>query len=284
MENGGVFPAEVPSDGAAPVVSTESSDPLAALCQRAISYRLHLATKQRELAAADFWYPYGTLASFALLDRLLTGENRNLLQSIDPKRAVDIGAADGDLSFFLEQEGWDMTIVDNPPTNWNGLKGAKLFRDATGSNVRIIEMDLDSQFNLGETFQLVFMMGILYHLRNPFYVLEQLSKWTRYAIFSTRITRWSRPANENTSETSDGTSRQLLEHLPIAYLLGPQECNNDSTNYWIFSDAGFRKILDRTQWDIRDYQIFGDTKEADPFTAEHDARAFCFVQSRRAPA
>ena len=74
-----------------------------------------------------------------------------------------------------------------------------------------------------------------------------------------------------------------MEHLPVAYLLGPAECNNDSTNYWIFSDAGLRRILDRAQWDIKDYRVFGDTHEADPFNLEHDARAFCLVQSRRPP-
>src|SRR5688500_13064302 len=117
---------------------------------------------------------------------LLTGANRSLFGEINPKRAADIGAADGDISFFLEQEGWDMTIVDNPPTNWNGLKGAKLFRDATGSKAHIQEMDLDSQFLLGETYPLVFLMGILYHLKNPSYVLESLA--------SLRNTQLSRPS------------------------------------------------------------------------------------------
>jgi hypothetical protein len=96
--------------------------------------------------------------------------------------------------------------------------------------------------------------------------------------------RWSRPAEQQNIDGLSQEDRQLMEHLPVAYLLGPNECNNDSTNYWIFSDAGFRRILDRAQWDIKDYRIFGDTSEADPFTTEHDARAFCLVESRRPPA
>ena len=240
-------------------------------------------SKRNELAKPEFWYPYGSIYNFVYIEKLLTGANRNLFCEINPKRAADIGAADGDVSFFLEQEGWDMTIIDNPPTNWNGLKGAKLFRDATGSKVRIVEMDLDSQFLLSETYQLVFMMGILYHLKNPFYALEQLSKSAKYAIISTRIMRWSGPEDQENTGGFPRGGRQLMEHLPVAYLLGPDECNNDSTNYWIFSDAGLRRILDRTQWDILDYRIFGETDNPDPFSAEHDARAFCLVQSRRAP-
>ncbi len=258
---------------------TENDDYLLALRDRAADYAATLRSKRQELAKPEFWYPYGSIHNFVYIELLLTGANRNLFREVDPKRAADIGAADGDVSFFLEQEGWDMTIIDNPPTNWNGLQGAKLFRDATGSKVHIEEMDLDSQFVLGATYQLVFMMGILYHLKNPFYVLEQLSKSAKYAIITTRIMRWSGPADL----PADGRERQLMEHLPVAYLLGPAECNNDATNYWIFSNTGLRRILDRAQWDILDYRIFGEAEGADPFSGDHDARAFCLVRSRRPP-
>jgi tRNA (mo5U34)-methyltransferase len=260
---------------------TENGDYLLTLRDRARVYAATMKSKRHELATPEFWYPYGSISNFDYIEMLLTGANRNVFREINPKRAADIGAADGDVSFFLEQEGWDMTIIDNPPTNWNGLKGAKLFREAMGSNVRIEEMDLDSQFILSETYELVFMMGILYHLKNPFYILEHLSKSAKYAIISTRIMRWSGPAEQQTTGSHPLRDRQLMEHLPVAYLLGPNECNNDSTNYWIFSDAGLRRLLDRAQWDIKDYRIFGDTNEADPFSAKHDARAFCLVQSRR---
>ena len=265
------------------MIPEKTNDHLLTLRDRATAFAATLKSKRQELAKPEFWYPYGSIHNFVYIEMLLTGANRNLFCEIDPKRAADIGAADGDVSFFLEQEGWDMTIIDSPPTNWNGLKGAKLFQDATGSKVRIEEMDLDSQFLLSETYELVFMMGILYHLKNPFYVLEQLSKSAKYAILSTRIMRWSEPAEQEITGNHSRGDRQLMEHLPVAYLLGPTECNNDSTNYWIFSDAGLRRILDRAQWDIKDYRIFGDAHEADPFTAEHDARAFCLVQSRRPP-
>ena len=265
-------------------ISTGDGDDLQGLRDRAESFAQILATQRAELAPPEFWYPYGSIHNFVYLELLLTGANRNLFREIDPKRAADIGAADGDVSFFLEQEGWDMTIIDNPPTNWNGLKGAKLFRDTTGSKVHIEEMDLDSQFVLGSTYQLVFMMGILYHLKNPFYVLEQLSRSAKYAIITTRIMRWSGPEGQQDTSGYSRGDRQLMEHLPVAYLLGASECNNDSTNYWIFSDTGLRRILDRTQWDILDYRIFGEADGADPFSAEHDARAFCLVQSRRPPA
>jgi tRNA (mo5U34)-methyltransferase len=259
-------------------MASETKDAFSLLRGRAHAYAEKLVTRKHELAPMEFWYPYQSMGNFEHLDLLLTGVNRNLFRDITTKRAAEIGAADGDMSFFFEREGWDMTIIDNPPTNWNGLKGARLFKESTGSSVKIVEMDLNSQFALEDRYDIVFFLGILYHLRNPFYALEELSRSTRYAFLSTRIMQWSGPL-ESGGEKPEKPPR-LLEDLPVAYLLGPAECNNDSTNYWIFSDAGLKRILDRTQWNIRDYCIVGDTNEADPFTNEHDARAFCLVESR----
>lgn len=260
-------------------MSQRSPDFLTGLKERARYYAEELAAKRRELAPPEFWYPYGTMTNVDFLDQLLTGANRDLLRNIDPKRAADIGAADGDISFFLEQEGWQMSIIDNPPTNWNGLRGAKLFKEATKSTVKIVEMDLDSQFTFTDRYELVFFMGILYHLKNPFYVLERLAQHTHYAILSTRIMRWSKPPTAG-GEGEPGSERQLLEHLPVAYLLGPTECNNDATNYWIFSEAGLRRLLDRSGWEVADYMVLGAAEDADPFTAQGDARAFALLRSR----
>lgn len=253
-------------------------DQLSALCQRALDYDFVLRTERNAIAPSTFWYPYQTMANFTFIDQLLHGNNRQLFDMISPKRAADIGGADGDISFFLEQEGWEMTLIDNPSTNWNGLKGARLFREKTHARVRIMEINLDEQFTVEDRFELVFFLGLLYHLKNPFFVLEQLSRISRYALLSTRIMRWSAP------EEKDGTStdppRQLLQQLPVAYLLAPDECNNDCTNYWIFSDAGLRRILARTGWDVEDYMIIGAADDADPFSLENDGRAFCLIKSR----
>lgn len=170
-----------------------------------------------------------------------------------------------------------MTLIDNPSTNWNGLRGARLFKDTIGSTIQIVEMNLDEQFRIEGRFDLAFFLGILYHLKNPFYVLEQLARTTRYTFLSTRIMRWSAPRDESRSAQEP---RQLMERLPVAYLLRPDECNNDCTNYWIFSDAGLRRILDRTGWNIEEYMITGAAEEADPFSLQNDGRAFCLIKSR----
>lgn len=237
---------------------------------RALAFNDTLEAEKRQLTPRSFeWYPYGTLSNFIHLDRLLTGERRFLLALIGTDPVVDIGAADGDLAFFLETLGCQAEIIDYGPTNFNGLRGARALKGARSSSVAIHEINLDAQFALPhERYGLAFFLGILYHLKNPFYALEALAKSARYCLISTRIA----------CLTPD--KRTDFSQAPMAYLLGPTEANNDSTNYWIFSEAGLRRLFERTGWDVCDYLSVGNTVDSDPASPEGDERAFCMVKSR----
>ena len=98
-------------------------------------------------APADFpWYPWESLGNFEHLNNLLTGTHRDLRTLIGDLPVADVGAADGDVSFFLERQGIVADIVDFGPTNMNGLHGARMLKKAFASKVEIHEMNLDSQF------------------------------------------------------------------------------------------------------------------------------------------
>jgi tRNA (mo5U34)-methyltransferase len=250
----------------------------------AMVFERSLAEKKQQLREPEFWYRYGTLGNFHHLSALLTGERRDLLSLIADKPVVDIGCADGDMAFFLESLGCKVQVVDYGPTNMNNLQGARLLKEALSSSVEIHDVDLDSQFSLPQKeYSLVFFLGILYHLKNPFYALEALAKSARYCLISTRITRFNKRAAEleNESAQAHSTDRVNISDVPVAYLLDDYEANNDSTNYWIFSEAGFRRILARTGWRILDYITVGNTTDSDPASAAGDERAYCFAQSSR---
>ncbi len=228
------------------------------------------ARKEALEPSASFWYPYGTLKNFIHLDELLHGENRHLLHLAAGLPLADIGAADGDLAYFLEQEcGMRVHIIDHAPTNFNSLRGARRLKEALGSAVEIHDIDLDQFHELPhESYGLVFFLGILYHLKNPYYALESLARRSRHCVLSTRVARC----------TPD--KRTCFSRLPLAYLLDPMECNNDATNYWIFSEAGLRRILQRAGWEVLEYTSFGDTTHSDPAAPDADERAFCLLRSR----
>jgi tRNA (mo5U34)-methyltransferase len=224
--------------------------------------------------AKSFWYPYATLRNVAILERLATMAGLNLLQLCRGQygKIADIGAADGDLAFFLEEQGLAVEVIENESTNFNRLEGARILQHALDSSVTIRSVDLDSQFPLSdEKYDTILLLGTLYHLKSPFLILERLARMTRYCFVSTRIAK----------QTADG---QPLSRYPIAYLLGAQECNNDDTNFWIFSEEGFKRLIDRTGWSVLSYLTIGDTTNSTPADPDRDERAFCLLQSKTAPA
>jgi len=95
------------------------------------------------------WYPYDTLSSIAHCNQLLHGANRAMLGPQGAGRKVlDLGCADGELGFFLESLGYQVTSVDHGVYNHNGMRGARALKAALGSSVELVELDLDRPFQL----------------------------------------------------------------------------------------------------------------------------------------
>ena len=264
------------------IVNEPSSMDIGEVAARAARFRSVLEECKQRIAPHEFsWYPYDTFGNFGALNRLLSGQNRDLLGLIGAGPAVDIGAADGDVAFFMESLGIPMHIVDHPPTNFNSCRGVRRLKEALQSKVEILETDLDRQFTLPQRrYSFAFFLGILYHLKNPFAALEALAEHAQHAVISTRVARYNVAAHAEARGDREGVTRVQLQSIPVAYLLDPTECNNDATNYWIFSEAGLRRILSRSGWDILDFMTLGNDRESDPASPEGDERAFCLVRSR----
>lgn len=234
-----------------------------------MEFRQRLDAAKRRIAPTDFeWYPYDSLSNLHTLDRLLTGPNRSLPELASGKPILDIGCADGDLAFFLASLGHQVLAVDNPITNFNSMRGLRALNRELGGAVEIQVADLDGPFQFRERgYGLAFLLGVLYHLKNPYRMLDFLSRRAEYAAISTSITSYAPGLYESVVGTS------------IAYLADVYEINRDSTNYWLLSDAGFRRLLQRTNWEICDYLLIGAPGATG---AVGEQRAFTLVHSRLA--
>ncbi|MCS7316099.1 MAG: hypothetical protein RMI94_13550 [Bryobacterales bacterium] len=240
------------------------------ICRRAERFDEVLEAARRRIEQRGrriAWYPYRSLSGLVLIEKLLTGEWRRLLALAGDDPVLDLGCADGELAFFLESLGLRVHAVDYPETNCNAMEGVRALKDELGSSVEILGVDLDAQFTLpGHRYGLAFFLGTLYHLKNPYYALETLAGYARYCVLSTRIAAFAQ----------DG--KTPIRHLPVACLLREGEANQDWTNYWVFSEAGLRLLLERTGWRVLAFATFGST-HSDPVTAEGDERAFCLLRS-----
>ncbi len=198
---------------------------------------------------------------------MLREERRDLISLAVAAPVLDIGCGDGDLSFFFESAGCRVLAVDNEGPNYNRTRGFQALRAALQSSAELQVCDLDVGIPFdGRTFGFALFLGVLYHLKNPFGVLETLAKHVRYCLLSTRIAQ----------VTSRGTA---VSEDPIAYLVDPLEANHDPSNYWVFSEAGLRRILHRTGWEICDFATTGFKNGSTPADQDRDQRAFCMLRS-----
>ena len=247
------------------------TDPFAQLASSLNVFEKILAgakLKQPFFGTHKMWYPYNTLASMLEFEPILRGNHRDILKLIDQKPFADIGAADGDLAFFIESYGVkNIHIIDHSLSNCNGLEGARRLKQSLYSSATIHDMDLDAAFSFPEKrFGLAALLGTLYHLKNPFLLLETLARHADLCLISTRIAAYL-PGR-----------RKSVSSFPLAYLLDSRECNNDSTNFWVFTETGFKRLLSRTGWEILDFGKSGCRKST-PAVMEKTQRAFCLVKS-----
>lgn len=239
------------------------------LVKLATEYRARLEKEKKQIPTGSWdWYPYDTLANFTHIHDLLESSKLRFAGLVGDEPAADIGCGDGDLSFFLAELGCEVDAIDNAATHHNGMSGLRAMQQTISANVQIHEMDLDAYWTLPrERYGLVCLFGVLYHLKNPIFVLEQLAKSCRYLLLSTRV-----------AKHFPGVS-QPLNSVPAAYLVGVDELNQDDSNYWIFTEEGLRRVLQRSHWRVAAMICKGDTKASDPVRAGHDERAFVLAES-----
>jgi tRNA (mo5U34)-methyltransferase len=142
----------------------------------------------------------------------------DLPASLAGRTVLDIGAWDGFFSFEAERRGASRVVAADHFSwhggGWGTKAGFELAREARGSRVEDVDidvMDLSPQ-RLG-TFDVVFFLGVLYHLRHPLAALERVASVTRDLLILETVVDMV------------GISRPAIAFYP------ERELNNDPTNW-----------------------------------------------------
>jgi tRNA (mo5U34)-methyltransferase len=112
-------------------------------------------------------------------------ERMGLPADLSGRTVLDVGAWDGFYSFEAERRGARRVVAADhfawhaTAGRWTGRAGFDLARDALGSQVEDVDIDvaeLDPE-RVG-VFDVVLFLGVLYHLRNPLLALERVASVT----------------------------------------------------------------------------------------------------------
>lgn len=244
------------------------SDPFirfSGLVRKGLRFRKQFEGAKQSVGNVPFaWYAYDCFSNLFYIQRLLNQAGLHLEQLAGTLPVLDVGAADGALSFFLESLGFRVHACDYSGTNVNRMSGIRTLAAALGSAIEIHDIDLDGRPELSGGYGLALFLGTLYHVRNPFSILELLARHAGFCLLSTRVARLSPDKRINFAD------------LPIGYLLEPSQVNADVTNYWIFSPAGLRLLVQRAGWKILAESRSG-AQASDPVTAQGDERMFLLL-------
>lgn len=214
------------------------------------------------------WYPFRSMDKVHLIQMVTNYFDRAGIGFLSERpKVLDVGAADGDLSFLFESIGCDVVAIDNPPSNYNRCNGIRFMREILGSRLTLIEKDIDWDFSIDGQYDLILFLDILYHLRNPLGTLISLCKFGKYLILTTRIFE----------AAIDG---KPVTNAPYAYLLAPFEAaQDDPTNYWIFTETAVQRLLERSGWRILKKAYFGYSgNDSSPFDRQKDKRVVALCE------
>ncbi len=162
-------------------------------------------------------------------------------QDLSGQTVLDIGCNAGFYSFEMKRRGAARVLgIDHNATY---LRQAELARECLGLDVEFRQMEVYDVDRLGETFDVVLFMGVLYHLRHPLYALEKVASRVRRLLIFQTMERGAWEATEF-AEDYPLSEREIFfdERFPRMYFI-ERSYAGDWTNWWIPNPSCSRALL-----------------------------------------
>ena len=183
----------------------------------------------------------------------------DLPNSLEGKRVLDIGAADGFFSFEAEKRGAKEVIAIDylQPDNYGFSIAAELL------NSRVIYL-VENIYNLSLKkygyFDIIFFLGVIYHLPDPMLalrIIRKLCKSSTLMILESYVIDNRFLISDNQFSSFDKTS-PYLKQIPIMQFYPADILHKDYTNYWMPNTICMRQMLIESNYDILREKTLGD--------------------------
>jgi len=166
----------------------------------------------------------------------------HLPKNLEGYKVLDIGCNAGFYSIELAKLGADVLAID---IDDHYLKQAKWIAKQFGleSKIQFKKMQIYDLAHAEEKYDLIWFMGVFYHLRYPLLALDILSRITdKYLVFQT----YSLPGKEEMEipENVEFDKREVLENSnwpKLAFI--ENNLARDPTNWWIANHQGILSLL-----------------------------------------
>jgi tRNA (mo5U34)-methyltransferase len=155
-----------------------------------------------------------------------------LPERLDNLSVLDIGAWDGFYSFECKRRGAARVLATDSYSwagpGWGSKAGFLLARRALGLEVEDLDLDvMDISPDRVGTFDVVLLLGVLYHLHDPITAIQRAASVARQLLIVETVTSFA--------------------WLPVsaARLFAGSELNDDDTNWWALNPTALRALLTR---------------------------------------
>jgi tRNA (mo5U34)-methyltransferase len=153
-----------------------------------------------------------------------------LPERLDGQSVLDIGAWDGFYSFEAKRRGAARVLATDSYSwtgpGWGSKAGFLLARQALGLDVEDLDIDVMelSPDRVG-TFDVVLLLGVLYHLKDPITAVERAASVTGRLLVVETVANFA------------------WLPVPTARLFVGAELNSDDTNWWALNPVALRALL-----------------------------------------
>ncbi len=165
------------------------------------------------------------------------------------KSVLDIGCNGGFYSIEMKRRGAARVVgVDSDP---DYLEQARFAAQVTGCDIDFRKLDVYEVAALGEKFDIVLFMGVLYHLRHPLLALDLLYEHVvkETLIFQSLVRGSSKVAPVEEDYTFSEVEHFQQDGYPLMYFV-ERRYANDPTNWWIPNRACVEAMLRSSGFDI----------------------------------